>query len=137
VFVPETDSTRHHAQRALVEVCSLQGEAIWREGSDTMMGADLTYLGIVGALTFSASWDRVQPVFHLPGGLGFLAGYAASRSREAGLAYLRAGSRGWPVILRHCSVVLTVGRLVKALALPGLPLVGTTPDPARINAHRH
>ena len=97
----------------------------------------MIHLGIVGALTFSASWDRVQPVFHLPGGLGFLVRCAASWSREAGLAYLCAGSRSWPVMLRHRAVLLAMGRLVEALALPGLPLVGITPDPARINAHRH
>ena len=97
----------------------------------------MTYLGIVGALTFSAIWDRVQPVFQLPGGFGLLVGYAASRSGEAGLAYLCADSRGWPVILWHRAVLLAVGRLVEALALPGLPLVGITPEPARINAHRH
>ncbi len=97
----------------------------------------MIYLGIVGALTFSAFWDRVQPAFQLPGGLGFLVGYAASRSGEAGFAYLCADSRGWPVISWHRAVRLAVGRLVEALALPGLPLVGITPDLARINAHRH
>ena len=76
-------------------------------------------------------------MFQLPGGLGSPVGYAASRSGEAGLVYLRAGSRGWPVTLWHRAVLLAVGRLVEALALPGLPLVGITPDLARINAHRH
>ena len=97
----------------------------------------MIYLGIVGALTFSAIWDRVQPVFQLPGGLGFLVGYAASWCGEVGFGYLCADSRGWPVILWHRAVLLAVGRLVEALALPGLPLAGITPDPAKSNAHRH
>jgi len=97
----------------------------------------LIHFGMVGALTFSAIWDRVQPVFQLPGGLGFPVGYVASRCGEVGFAYLCAASRGWPVILWHRAVLPVVGRLVEALALPGLPLVGITPDLARINAHRH
>ena len=73
----------------------------------------------------------------LPGGPGSPVGYAASGSGEAGLVYLRAGSRGWPVISWHRAVFLAVGRLVEALALPDLPLFGIAPEPARTNAHRH
>ncbi len=38
MFVPEIDSTRYHTEGALVAACGLQGGAMSREGSDTIMG---------------------------------------------------------------------------------------------------
>jgi hypothetical protein len=100
-------------------------------------GADLTYPGSVGALAVSASWNRFQPRFQLPGSLGFLVGCSDNRLSDADLVSLFAGGRRWPVMLWRRAVLLTSGDVVGAPALSGLRWVVITPDPARIHAHRH